>query len=295
MVTSAALLGWMAARPAPAVEVVQDQIYPGDTRLEASELGVAFTVPSGWRGVWPGGSEGFVLQPESDPAVHILALGEEGTRAELAAMMGAPVDLGEGFSLDPTGAVTERGQVLIGRYRVRGGASELSAYAEALAGEHGVAIAYVLIAPSELLARHETTVGALVASTRLEAPGGGAPSAGASTAEGADRWDTYLRGKHVVRLYSGSNYTEEEHIWLCSDGTFQRTSNSGGYGGGASGAFQGGGAGRWTATGAGATGALTLHWPDGSTSRYDLRWDYEENHLYVDGKRWFHDQNEVCR
>ncbi len=45
---------------------------------------------------------------------------------------------------------------------------------------------------------------------------------------------------------------------------------------------------------AGEYGGLTLHYGDGSTAQYEMRWDYQENRLYVDGKRWLHGENEFC-
>ncbi len=285
----------LAAAAAVAVEVEPNVVYPGGTRLEAPELGVAFTVPAGWRGSWPAGTEVFVLQPEADPSVHVLAMGEEGTRAELAALMGAPIDLGGGLSLHPEGSVTERGPALAGRYEVRGGATPLAAYGEALASPHGIAVAYLLIAPPGAIAAHENAVRALVDGTTLGAAADRTAEATPSGDAAGDRWDVYLKGKYLVRYYTATGFTDEQHLWLCSDGSFRRRGASGGFGGGASGAFEAGSTGRWSATGAGESGRLTLQYGDGSVARHDLRWDYGENKLYLDGKRWLHGTNDVCR
>ena len=88
-----------------------------------------------------------------------------------------------------------------------------------------------------------------------------------------------------MRYYTDSGYTDEQHLWLCSDGTFARRGAAGGFGGGASGAFQSDSTGRWQATGAGANGTLTLQYSDGSVARHELYWDYEKNRLHLDGKR----------
>ena len=285
-----------------AVEIQPGQVYAGGTRLEATELGVAFTVPSGWRGTLPAGSEVFVLQPDTDPQVHILAMGDRATRDELASIMAAPIDLGDGLFLDPTGAVVDRGEVLSGRYEVRGSPTRLLAYSEALAGPGGLSVGYLLIAAPASLAGYEPAVQALIASTELGAPAApvpATPSAGGNASGGAasgtgDRWDAYLEGKYILRYHTATGFTDEQHLWLCSDGTFQRRGASGGFGGGASGAFQNNSTGSWSATGAGEYGSLTLRHGDGTTSQYELRWDYQENKLYVDGKRWLHGENEVC-
>ncbi len=156
-------------------------------------------------------------------------------------------------------------------------------------------MAYVLIAAPAILATYEPVVRALADGTDLGAPETTAAAGAGGTPSGAgDRWDTYLKGKYIVRYYTATGFTDEQHLWLCSDGSFARRGASGGFGGGASGAFQADSSGRWTATGAGEYGTLTLHYGDGSTVRHELRWDYEENKLYVDGKRWLHGENEYC-
>lgn len=285
-----------ASAVAHAVEVQVGQVYSGGTWLESSELGVAFTVPPGWRGAWPAGSEVFVLQPESDPSVYILAMGEEATREDLAATMAAPISLGDGLSLSPTGQVTNRGKALVGRYQVVGGAHRLDAYGEAVAGAHGVAVAYILIATPASLASHEAAVRKLTDGTAL-----GAPTDGQATAEGGgtgsgekDSWDAYLKGKYIVRYYTATGYTDEQHLWLCSDRSFYRRGAGGGFGGGASGAFQADSTGRWMASGIGEYGRLELSYADGGSAQHELRWDYQKNQLFVDGKRWLHGKNEVC-
>ena len=107
-------------------------------------------------------------------------------------------------------------------------------------------------------------------------------------------WLTYLKGKHIVRFFTGSGYSEEQHIWLCSNGNYIRRFDSGGFGSGASGAVQANYDGSWTATGQGERGRLILNSADGRVS-FNLRWDYDRNRLYVDEKRWLHDKNNACQ
>ncbi len=278
-----------------AVEIQAGRVYPGGSRLEIAAYGVAFTVPAHWKGALPGGSEVFVMQPDADPQVYILASGEAATRAEVAKLMASPIDLGDGLTLHPSTGLVERGEALAGRYEVRGGARPLSAYSEALSGAHGVSVAFTLIAAPGSLAQHEAVVRTLIDGTDLgagDATVSGSAPAGAGDAQ--ERWDVYLKGKHILRYYTAPGYTEEQYLWLCSDGTFLKGRKSGGFGGGASGAYQGKVSGRWAATGAGEHGRLTLRYDDGTESGHDLRWDYDKNRLYVDGKRWLHGTNDLC-
>ena len=96
-------------------------------------------------------------------------------------------------------------------------------------------------------------------------------------------WGGYMSNRHIVRQYSGSGYHEEEHLYLFSDGTFARSFNSGGYGGGASGATAGRARGSWSAHGPASRGTLVLRNADGQQRTYSL---YVDGALYLDGVKW---------
>jgi hypothetical protein len=157
-----------------------------------------------------------------------------------------------------------------------------------------VCVAFLALAGAHALAPLEAVVQALADGATLGAPS--TASGGSAAATGSRQsWQEYLRGKYIVRYHTTTGYTDEQHLWLCSDGSFARRGAAGGFGGGASGASQSDGTGRWEASGAGAEGTLVLHYGDGSEARYALWWDYEKNQLFLDGKRWLHDTNERCR
>jgi hypothetical protein len=264
--------------------------------VEAAELGAAFTVPRGWQGVWPPEAEMFVMRSETDPGLHVLAMAEEASPRELEALMSEQIDLGDGISLAPAGPVSHEADHLVARYQVRGAQSPLSAYARARAGSNGIAIAFLALAPAESLAGLEPVVTSLIEGTTLAAPAPAAAGGSGTQASGSQQtWAEYLRGKYIVRYHTSSGYTDEQHLWLCSDGSFARRGAAGGFGGGASGAAQSDSTGRWQAEGAGASGTLVLAYPDGSVARYALSWDYEKSRLFLDGERWLHDDNQRCR
>jgi hypothetical protein len=102
-----------------------------------------------------------------------------------------------------------------------------------------------------------------------------------------------MRGRYIAYFFTGSGYHEKSEIWLCSDGSFQRSSDGGGFGGGASGAYAGSGQGRWSASGTQpAKGELRLQFSDGVSS-YTLA--LEGGDLYLDGSKWLRGDNEYCR
>ena len=299
------LAGLMLALPGvllgATVEPEPGRAYAGNTEIGVSSLGVRFTIPAGWQGALSADGEAFLMQPGQGQA-YLIALADRMNKAEALQTLAGPVPLDAQLQLLLQGSVQQQGSQLSARYSVAGQPT-LTARARARVGSGGVSAGLFLVAESASIGQFEPALSSAFRSLKLESPQS-TSSAGKTTAEtsgnggGSDRWSDYLKGKHILRFFSGSGYTEEQHLWLCSDGTFFRRFDGGGFGGGspgASGAFQSHYDGRWQATGQGAHGQLILNFNGEQTSQYALRWDYEENKLYVDGKRWLHDKNEACR
>jgi hypothetical protein len=96
-------------------------------------------------------------------------------------------------------------------------------------------------------------------------------------------WASYMSNRHIARYYNGSGYQEEEHLYLYSNGTFSRSFNSGGYGGGASGASGGSNRGTWSAYGPENNGTLVLRSANGQQSSFSLS---VSDGLYLDNTKW---------
>lgn len=109
------------------------------------------------------------------------------------------------------------------------------------------------------------------------------PARAGQASKPSGHWGSYMSNRHLVRYYSGSSYNEEEHLYLYSDGTYSRSFNSGGYGGGASGATAGGNRGTWSAHGPSNNGTLVLRGSNGQQRSYSLTLD---GALYIDGTKW---------
>ena len=176
-------------------------------------------------------------------------------------------------------------------------------------GKHGVSVALIGLGfsadePGKTLAK-------LTKSVRFQAPQQAQQSqAGVVSGGSGQKWSDYMRGRYIVYYYTGSGYHEEDHIWLCSDGSYYRSNSSGGFGGGASGAFGGKAAGRWDVNGTlPGDGILTLTTgpgvSQGSTtfgdwsetrgpSQASFRLSLQNNKLYLDGSKWFRDKNQRC-
>ena len=296
---------------ASAAEIQQGQQYAGGALLESSEAGIALRVPEGWQGAWPAGSEMLILAIPDGTGyifVHVAEMNEGGA----AELMSQPVPLGDGIVLHPESSAAKDADGLIAApYSVTGTPQPWTAQINTRIGPHGVGAAFITLGKPATFESIAATARSLALATQFNKP----VTQPVTTTQpgGAASWQDYMRGRYVVRYYTGSGYTEEDHIWLCSDGSFFRKSAGGGFGGGASGAYGGSASGRWQANGGtGAVGELILQYGPGAVSENSTTFgDWTEqsagydrivfslelgnNKLYLDGKQWFRDTNQQCR
>lgn len=270
-----------------AAQIEPGRVYSGGEQIGDPEAGLRLTMPMGWRGQLLPGGEAFQLQSDGGES-FILVLADAMTEADARAQMVAPVDLGNGVVLNPTGEVQTVGAGhLSAPYSVGGVQNELVATADLRLTQGGLGVAFILVSPPESHEAGLEGMRELALSLGVEAPR--VQSTGSD-----DEWEPYLRGMYLARYFTRTGYTESTEIWLCSDRSFYYDSQGGGFGGGASGAMQSRGGGRWSAIGTGRNGTLILQWDNGERSTMSLEYDYEQDRLYVNGERMLRGANERC-
>ncbi len=268
-------------------QIEPGRIYGGGERIIEPSLGLALTLPTGWRGALAPDGSAFTLEAEAGPG-YMVVMAEQGTEAEARALMAAPVDLGGGVVLMPEGEIREiAAGHLSARYSVTGAGTELVGTVDVRLTQGGLGVAFMLLSPPDAVARQREAMREFALSLGVTEPAG-------QPSSGGDEWEPYMRGRYLARFFTRTGYTESTELWLCSDGTFYFNDQGGGFGGGASGAHQGTGSGRWSATGAGATGSLILDWSGGGRSTWSLEYDYDQDRLYVNGSRMLRGANERC-
>lgn len=279
---------------AGAVEPRPGQIYPGGTTLSLSSLGLSLSIPTAWRGALSPDGEALQMEPTAGGAM-LLAYADHLSPEDTYTTLQGPIPLDSGLTLQLNGKITRRGSELSAQYSIPLQPS-LHSLGQAVSNANGTSVALFLIAPATNIDAYRSALQAAFNSINFHPLPSATPTSDtAKQNSGRDLWSDYLKGKHIVRFFTASGYSEEQHIWLCSDGGYYRSFDGGGWGGGASGAFQSQYAGKWQATGAGEHGQLQLQDNSGKVSTYQLRWDFKQNRLYVDGKRWLHDKNGACR
>ena len=267
-----------AAGAAQRVQEIEPGVrYTGEVRLQAAEYGVSFVLPQGWAGGLPEGFDFFVMESPSFQA-YVLAGIEELTLVEAQRLMAGEIDLGDGAVMHPAGDVTTQGVLLEADYTVSGTPDPLRGRVTTIIGDHGYGVFFIAAAAADDFESVRSAVERMSASVSLVAPV-------AAPAPPPGSWQQQLAGRKLSYFFTRSGYTEEEYLWLCPDGRFFRSMNSGGFGGGASGAFQSQNGGRWEASGNAQSGILSLSYNDGASATYAL--SIEDDKLFLDGSRYF--------
>lgn len=246
------------------------------------QSGLTVQAPKGWRSTPADAKRIVMVGPDGDTT--IIATLDEVSDATIRAQLTAPVDLGGGIVLTPTGQPRSIGDYVSNDYAVRGTRKPGRAVVMIRRYPGGRALGLIGIALSATVESMRTIQARMMQTATVKAPP--APTGEALTA--------YLKGRYLVRFHSGSGYHEKQEIWLCSDGSYAMSADGGGATAGvASGAFRGGHNGRWTAQGALGGGSLTLKAQDGRELRFKVA-DGKDG-LYLDGRRWLRGDNKRCR
>ncbi len=268
-------------------QIEPGRIYEGGETISDPTVGLALTLPGGWRGRLAPGGESFLMESTAGDA-YMVVMGDQVSEAEARALLAQPVDVGSGVVLVPSGAVRDVGAGhLTSDFSVTGAAAELTGTVDVRLTSSGLGVAFVLLAPPAAAETHRASMREFALSLGVTDPV-------AAPAGGGDEWEPWLRGRYLAHFYTNTGYTESRELWLCSDGTFWYDSQGGGFGGGASGAVQSRGGGRWSASGAGASGTLVLEWSGGGSNTWALEFDYDADRLYVNGERMLRGANERC-
>ncbi|WP_020410588.1 hypothetical protein [Hahella ganghwensis] len=292
--------------PASSVEIQTNQMYQGGTQVQSSGIGLGVTIPQGWQGALPAGSSFFVMESSALQAT-ILLYAEQMSAAQLQQTMSQSIPLDAGVQLVPSSMPRSEGDLVIADYQVPA-RPELKARIVGRTGSNGLSVALITLTPSQNPAAVWSTAKDTAMNLQFFQPKQSATSNG-----GSGSWQDYMRGRYIARYYSGSGYHEKQELWLCSNGQFHTSGDSGGYGGGASGAYGSQGTGRWRAEGSlpgqgililqygpgyqfeGSTGdsEWTESGPGGEQARYAL--SLYNDKLYLDDTQWLRGTNEYCQ
>lgn len=244
--------------------------------------GLSLFPPQGWASQGSEGNRTAILGPDGQSV--IIASLDDGVLQQAVAELGGSIDLGDGVILDPVGAPSVNGGIHSNRYTVRGAPSPTlgSIMIREISG--GRTLTLMALVPSSGSDAAQAVLNQLMTTFEVSA------TAPQTTSE----WERQLRGRYLVKFFSGNGYSEKHELWLCSNGSFAKRVDGGGFTAGvASGAFEGGLTGTWRAQGRlSGSGELILSTSDGDVLRYTLR--ETTDGVLIDGDRWLRGENTQC-
>lgn len=267
-------------------ELQQGVAYESLSKIQVSSVGIKLRVPDGWSGALPQGSDYFVMD-NNDVAASCFLLVDQWDESQVRLLMSQYIPLDEFSGLNPTGELSENDGLLICDYTVASQSINSNAFVVGKIGDHGFSVAVVLLAASELIDTLKKSMIDLMNSVEFSPPA--TTPANPAGAEISD-WEAYMKGRYIVYMKTESGYSEEEKIWLCSDGSFARYHSDSYLSGGFSYAGQVPERyGKWGVSG----NTLELNFEDGTQGTYSL--EIYEDSLYLNGRKWFRDTNERCQ
>ncbi len=284
------------------VELKPNQRYQGGTQVKSSTLGIGFTLPRGWLGLYQeeGGQAVLVLGSDSVEGVGLVIFMKNQTPAQVAAVLDEAQDLGGNVVLQLVGSVRTQGSRVSARYLN----SLYVGRALALLGSSNHVI-YFYAGPQKNEALYAQLLEGLASSTRFQAPVAARPQPAPPAPAGAERqWTQFLAGRMLKYFSSynsgggGGGISEERTLHLCSDGSFAYLDESlttlNVPGASASSGGSGRALGRWRIESATQNSAVLLLNVDGGGVER-LRVEYDGEKTFLNGQRWFRVQSDVCR
>ncbi|MCC2095904.1 MAG: hypothetical protein KDJ29_03390 [Hyphomicrobiales bacterium] len=244
--------------------------------------GMSLQPPQGWRAQAAGADKIVLVAPDGNTTFIAML-----TFADAAAVMRqltTPVNLGNNVTLTPVRQPYVAADYLANDFAVTGTTAPATGLVTIRRFTDGRALAIVGIAPQQNGTVLRTMQYRLMAAVQVSAK---QPDAANSLA-------TELRGRYLVRFYSGNGYHERQEIWLCSNGVYaMRASGGGATRGLASGAFNGGHQGRWQSAGQTGSGVLALTDTQGRNRSFQI--SVRNDGVYLNGTRWLRGANKHCQ
>lgn len=112
--------------------------------------------------------------------------------------------------------------------------------------------------------------------------------------EAASRWQTLLRGKHLLYLYTASGFSERTDIYLCPSGSFFYRSDSSSLSNNGSGVVGASSDGSWKVSPSDG-GTLILRFGNGNVRQYKISRREAGGEIGLNGNRYFIQDQNKCR
>jgi len=261
-------------------------IYQQGEAIFAPMVGYKGVLPTGWFGTVPQGEEYFLMIPNGNATGYMFINANHQSLQELALIWKGSFALTDNIIISMIGSPTISENTMSANFSVAGAQEPAVGYAHAIEGGHGWTVVMILLAPVSKKAEFKQNFDELISSSVLEAPS-------ITTIHGDFNWAERLNSKYLMSYISQTNYTEQNEIWLCPDGSFRSKIMSKGMLKVESSDYRGSKNGTWTAEGIGEKGTATLTFKKKPPVTVEL--EIKDDKYYLNGVRIFVLENKNCK
>ncbi|MDZ7608940.1 MAG: hypothetical protein U5K79_25960 [Cyclobacteriaceae bacterium] len=261
-------------------------IYQQGEAIFAPMVGYKGVVPTGWYGTIPQGDEFFLMLPNSNAIGYMFINANKQSLPELEAIWKGSFALTDNIIISMKGSPKISGNTMSADFTVSGAREPATGYAHAIDGGNGWTIVMILLTPVTKDAEFRQNFNELILSSVVEPPS-------IATLHGDFNWAERLKSKYLMSYISQTNYTEQNEIWLCPDGTFRSKIMSKGMLKLESSDYRGSKNGTWTAEGIGEKGSVTFTFTKKPPVTAEL--EIKDDKYFFNGVRIFVLENKNCK
>jgi hypothetical protein len=269
----------------------QDRLKPGaiyrqGEQIFAPMVGYKGVVPDGWFGTLPQGEEVFMMMPNGNTRGFIFINAHKLPLSELQKIWTQEFQITETIKLSAKGEPVIDGNTLTSELTVSGSPEPFEGKAVAIEGGYGWTIGMILLSPVKKYEEYEKNFNQLLASSVVEAPS-------LETIYSNFNWAEFLKSKYLMSYLSSTQYTEQDELWLCPDGTFRTKIKSKGKLVPKKSPYKGNTKGTWKAEGVGEMGSLILSTSKGQSETLNM--EIREDKIFINGGRFFTLEYNECK
>lgn len=272
------------------IQIRPGQMYEEGSTIESPRYGFEGTIPSGYVGMLPQGTEIFMLNKKDGTSGEVLMFARpEGNLDELIAAWQQGANLTDAIYLSAAGEITREGDMAYAEVTGKGERINTSykGFIAGRCGPYGPCVTLLMITPQQFYETTRREMLSFMRQSRFVEPNSRSPY------ENFD-WKEFLSGKVLVTYSLSGQGKRENMIHLCEDGTFSSSIRQSGFLKQENKAYLGKNSGTWQVEGSGPETTLRLAFDKKKIPAFDVVLNIEDEKVYAAGERYYAGYSDHC-
>jgi hypothetical protein len=283
------LLGFSLKAQQPS-RIQPGKLYSSGEQLDAPTLGFHATIPQGWSGMLPQGTELFMLMKEDGTNGQVIMAARENSDLNtLEQSWRKGGKLTESILLKSADEIFREGDLMHAEVVAEGERINPAyrGYIIAKCGQYGPCVSVLMITPKQYFEGIRTEVMEMMKSSSFSEPQDVNPYADFD-------WERFLSNKILVAYQQEAKGKRENTVDLCYDGTFQANIKRSGWLKDESGRYIGKLKGTWSVSGTGPETVLRMEFTKKNLDPIEVPMKIEEEKIYANGVRHYAGYSPKC-